>query len=242
MTKSWLLSHCQLKCIITIFSCFTEPQVFFHKFKLHQLQSYLYCIQNYLCQMHRFPGVWRALQMLLDLKHLPGSWHQTLFCLRQLVRIPFCLAEKKKKKKYRICVKENENNIYIYIYIYIYITLKKVLIGEGSGCRLTCTLSTCTLRHFRFREWCHLHSTRIVCVAKIKKTASDITRGSVWACKCWACKCKSVCSQTLLAYFAGLSKTSFNAWHYLSTIKACSSAYSYPRSTSYHALHIKHVT
>ncbi len=156
VTKSWLLSHCQLKCIITIFSCFAEPQVFCHKFKLHQLHSYLYCIQNDLCQMHRFPGVWRALQMLLDLKHLPGSWHQTLFCLRQLVGIPFCLAEREKINKYRIFVKVNENNIYIYI------TLKKVLIGEGSGCRLTCT---CMLRHFCFREWCHLHSTRIVCVA-----------------------------------------------------------------------------
>ncbi len=38
---------------------------------------------------------------------------------------------------------------------------------EGSGCRLalsalarsdTCTLSTCTLRHLHFREWCHLQS------------------------------------------------------------------------------------
>ncbi len=56
-------------------------------------------------------------------EHLPGSWHQTLFCLRQLVGIPFCLAEREKINKYRIFVKVNENNIYIYIYIYIYILL-----------------------------------------------------------------------------------------------------------------------
>ncbi len=66
--------------------------------------------------------------MLLDLKHLPGSWHQTLFCLRQLVRIPFCLAEREKINKYRICVKKKKKNTHIYIYILL---LKTCLLEKG---------------------------------------------------------------------------------------------------------------